>query len=152
MYFRGVLSGVFAMLLLAGCVVVTGCGPQKRITVYSIGDSTMADKDTLGSPERGWGMALPELFDTVRVRFENHAVNGRSTKSFIDEGRWDTVLERLKRGDYLLVQFGHNDEKENDTSRYADPWGAYLRTTETMPFYNTKLPFTQLAYSWAGRL
>jgi lysophospholipase L1-like esterase len=77
--------------------------------VFMIGDSTMANKP-LDLPERGWGMVLGQFFvDPAMVH--NHAVNGRSTKSFIDEGRWDKVLAELKAGDFVIIQFGHNDEK-----------------------------------------
>src|ERR1043165_6337073 len=87
--------------------------------VYMIGDSTMANKP-LDLPERGWGMALGKFFvDPAMV--QNHAVNGRSTKSFIDEGRWDKVLAELRAGDFVIIQFAHNDEKKEDPARYADP-------------------------------
>ena len=90
------------------------------ITVFMIGDSTMADKNlTGGNPERGWGQMLPGFF-TEDIRVDNHAVNGRSSKSFIDEGRWDKVLSLIKKGDYVFIQFGHNDEKP-DPKRHTDP-------------------------------
>jgi polygalacturonase/lysophospholipase L1-like esterase len=98
---------------------------KERITVYTIGDSTMANKNTNGNPERGWAMALPAFFDATEVKIENHAMNGRSTKSFIDEGRWEKVVNKLKSGDYVFIQFGHNDEKKDKPSVYADPHGAY---------------------------
>jgi lysophospholipase L1-like esterase len=104
---------------------MTGFSVKKKITVYTIGDSTMANKDTVGNPERGWAMALPLFFDSAEVVTENHAVNGRSTKSFIDEGRWDVILKTLKKGDYVFIQFGHNDEKQEQPSLYAAPYGAY---------------------------
>lgn len=92
------------------------------ITIFMIGDSTMADKDlTGGNPERGWGQMLPG-FLSEEVRVDNHAVNGRSTKSFIDEGRWDKVLSLIKKGDYVFIQFGHNDEKA-DPKRHTDAEG-----------------------------
>ena len=87
--------------------------------LFMAGDSTMADKP-LDLPERGWGMVLPRYFkDPAVVR--NHAVNGRSTKSFIDEGRWQAVVEQLREDDVVIVQFGHNDEKREDPARYTDP-------------------------------
>ncbi len=92
------------------------------ITIFMIGDSTMADKDlTGGNPERGWGQMLPGYF-SEEIRVDNHAVNGRSSKSFIDEGRWDKVLSSLKKGDYVFIQFGHNDEKP-DAKRHTEPYG-----------------------------
>lgn len=93
---------------------------RPMITIFMIGDSTMADKNlTGGNPERGWGQMLPGFF-TDGIRVENHAVNGRSSKSFIDEGRWDKVLSQIKKGDYVFIQFGHNDEKP-DAKRHTDP-------------------------------
>ena len=98
--------------------------------VYLIGDSTMADKPTPETnPERGWGQLLPRFFDE-HVVVRNHAVNGRSTKSFIDEGRWTAVLSQLVPGDVVLIEFGHNDEKVEDTTRYAAPRTAYRRNLE----------------------
>lgn len=92
------------------------------ITIFMIGDSTMADKDLAGgNPERGWGQMLPG-FLSEEVRVDNHAVNGRSTRSFIDEGRWDKVLSLIKKGDYVFIQFGHNDEK-TDPKRHTDAGG-----------------------------
>lgn len=93
---------------------------RRAPAIFLIGDSTMADKNTEGgNPERGWGMMLPG-FLSPEVRIENHAVNGRSSKSFIDEGRWERVVSRVKPGDYVFIQFGHNDEKA-DTARHTEP-------------------------------
>lgn len=90
------------------------------VTVFMIGDSTMANKSLdAGNQERGWGHVLGGFF-SENIRVENHAVNGRSSKSFIDEGRWQEVLDRIRPGDYVLIQFGHNDEKA-DEKRHTDP-------------------------------
>ncbi|MEP6262217.1 MAG: rhamnogalacturonan acetylesterase [Gillisia sp.] len=89
------------------------------ITFFLIGDSTLADKPYSGSnPEKGWGQVLPLYFEEG-LKVKNHAVNGRSTKSFRAEGRWDTIQQKLKPGDYVLIQFGHNDQKEDSADRYA---------------------------------
>ena len=80
----------------------------------------MANKAPIDAPETGWGMVLPEYF-TDAVHIENHAVNGRSTKSFRTLGHWKGVIDKVKKGDYVLLQFGHNDQKESDTARYAAP-------------------------------
>lgn len=93
-------------------------------TLFLAGDSTAAQKYADAAPETGWGMALP-FFLHHGVRVANHAVNGRSTKSFLDEGRLDVVLKALRPGDLLLVQFGHNDQKVADPSRYTEPWTTY---------------------------
>ncbi len=87
----------------------------------------MSDKPNPDSnPERGWGQMLPHFFNEP-VTIRNHAVNGRSTKSFIHEGRWKTVLEELKPGDYVFIQFGHNDQKLADSTRYTNPYTGYRR-------------------------
>jgi DNA sulfur modification protein DndE len=94
-------------------VVVSGFAfmqPDKKPTIFLIGDSTCANKPLEDNPERGWGQLFPNYF-TNEVEIQNHAVNGRSTKSFINEHRWDTVMNRLKAGDFVMIQFGHNDEK-----------------------------------------
>ena len=92
--------------------------PEKRITVFLVGDSTMANKPLDDNPERGWGQIFPEYFNS-ELEIQNHAVNGRSTKSFIKEHRWDTVMNRLGQGDYVMIQFGHNDSKVDDSNRSA---------------------------------
>ena len=91
-------------------------GDTNRVTLYMIGDSTMANKPVMPpNAERGWGQLMP-LYFKESVRVENAAVNGRTAKSFISEGRWKTVLERLEPGDYVLIQFGHNDQKDKSPS------------------------------------
>ena len=76
-----------------------------------IGDSTMANRNLAKSPrnkERGWGMMLGSFFPADKVVVANHAASGRSTKSFIDEKRWTRVVNQIKPGDYVFIQFGHN--------------------------------------------
>ena len=90
------------------------------ITIFLVGDSTLADKPYAGSnPEKGWGQVFP-LYFKEGIKVENHAMNGRSTKSFRDEGRWDKVYKQIKPGDYVLIQFGHNDQKKDSPERYAE--------------------------------
>lgn len=83
--------------------------PAKKIKVYLVGDSTMSVKLVSKYPETGWGMPFANFFDES-VSIDNRAQNGRSTKSFITEGRWKSVTDSLKAGDYVFIQFGHNDE------------------------------------------
>ncbi len=92
--------------------------------IHLAGDSTMADKPNPSYPERGWGQLFRE-FVRAPARVENHAKNGRSTKSFIDEGRWDALIKQLQPGDWVIIQFGHNDEKADKPAVYAAPHGAY---------------------------
>ncbi|MEU3609195.1 rhamnogalacturonan acetylesterase [Streptomyces sp. NPDC035033] len=93
-------------------------------TLFLAGDSTAAQKYADAAPETGWGMALP-LFLHRGLTVANHAVNGRSTKSFLDEGRLGPIADALRPGDVLIVQFGHNDQKTTDPTRFTDPWGSY---------------------------
>src|SRR6476646_4696677 len=92
--------------------------PPKKITVWLIGDSTMANKEVKAFPETGWGMPFSYFFDST-VTVDNRAKNGRSTKSFIAEGLWQPVLDNLGEGDYVLIQFGHNDEVKEKVGRYT---------------------------------
>lgn len=100
----------YIILVVLSCLC--SMGVMGKITIFMIGDSTMANKPVDNdNPERGWGQMLQSLLDPEFVCVENHAMNGRSSKSFIDEGRWAVVLQRIKPGDYVFIQFGHNDEK-----------------------------------------
>ncbi len=110
---------VLFLSLLVSASLLYWNAAEGEITFFLVGDSTMADKPYTGSnPEKGWGQVFP-LYFKEGIRFENHAMNGRSTKSFRAEGRWDVVMERLKAGDYVIIEFGHNDQKINSEDRYA---------------------------------
>lgn len=116
---KKVFFGVIALIMLT-----MSFSHEPEFTVFMIGDSTMANKDTTGGKqERGWGMVLQQYFDN-HVVVDNHAVNGRSSKSFIGEGRWDKVLAKIKPGDYVFIQFGHNDEKPQP-ERHTDPGSTF---------------------------
>lgn len=108
---------ILALFLISGYAFQI-TGPE--ITIFMIGDSTMADKPTEDNPERGWGQIFPRFFDST-VIIENHAVNGRSTRSFLNEKRWEPIVSKLKPGDYVFIQFGHNDEKKEKVDRYTPP-------------------------------
>lgn len=102
---------------------------QDHITIFTIGDSTMANKVLKNdNKERGWAQMLGGFFSD-RIEIDNHAQNGRSSKSFIDEGRWDNVLKKLKKGDYVFIQFGHNDEKF-DAKRHTIPGSTFDQNLE----------------------
>lgn len=95
------------------------------ITIFLVGDSTTAQKLVSKKPETGWGESLQQYFDVDRARVVNLARNGRSTHSFVAEGRWDAMLAELQAGDYVFIQFGHNDQKADNASVYADVENAY---------------------------
>ncbi|MEU5636999.1 rhamnogalacturonan acetylesterase [Streptomyces rishiriensis] len=122
---RQVTSAALAALPLgAAAAAPAHAGARRPRTVYIAGDSTAAQKYSDAAPETGWGMALP-FFLRSGLPVANHAVNGRSSKSFVDEGRLDAVLAAIRPGDFLLVQFAHNDEKTTDPTRYTEPWTTY---------------------------
>lgn len=110
---------IFALVVaLFFGVVVQGKGP---VTVYLAGDSTMAEKQPDKRPETGWGEFLQPHFDPANVKIDNRAQNGRSTKTFLSEGRWQAIIDLLKKGDYVFIQFGHNDESKTKVERYTTP-------------------------------
>ncbi|WP_431800473.1 rhamnogalacturonan acetylesterase [Halobacillus andaensis] len=120
---------------------------MKRINVYLAGDSTVANYESANSPQAGWGQLLPHFF-SKEVSIWNKAVNGRSSKSFIDEGRLSTIAKQLKRNDYLFIQFGHNDSKPEKVRR-TDPYTTYqehllkyietARTNDAVPILVTPI-------------
>lgn len=90
--------------------------PEKdKLTIWLIGDSTISIKEKKAYPETGWGMPFVNFFDSTVV-VDNRAKNGRSTRSFLKEGLWKPVTENLKAGDYVFIQFGHNDEVSTKAS------------------------------------
>jgi lysophospholipase L1-like esterase len=108
---------LLAFLLLAPATALA----NEPVTVFLAGDSTMAPKLETKRPETGWGEQLQKRFDEKRVRVDNHAANGRSTKTFISEGRWQALIDKVREGDYVLIQFGHNDQAKDKGERYTPP-------------------------------
>jgi DNA sulfur modification protein DndE len=106
--------------VLVTILITSFCWFSTKPVIYLAGDSTMANKVLVDNPERGWGQLLPEFFNN-EILIENHAMNGRSTRSFIYEGRWDSLVNKLKKGDFVVIQFGHNDESIQKTERYCTP-------------------------------
>ena len=94
--------------------------PQKKLKIFLAGDSTMSVKEPRAYPETGWGMPFIYFFDSTVV-VDNRAKNGRSTKTFISEGLWDKLISDVSAGDYVFIQFGHNDESKDKGERYAEP-------------------------------
>lgn len=92
--------------------------------IFYAGDSTCAHNDITTYPQAGLGQGL-SLYVKKEIKIHNHAINGRSTKSFMDEGRLDAIAEEIQAGDFLIIQFGHNDEKEYDKARYTTPYGTF---------------------------
>ena len=93
---------------------------KKKIKIFLAGDSTSAIKETKAYPETGWGIPFVNFWDST-VTVVNRAKNGRSTKTFLSEGLWKSIIDEAKEGDYVIIQFGHNDESVEKKERYATP-------------------------------
>lgn len=113
---KSLLRKLTLLLLLSGFALP----PKKQITVWLIGDSTMSIKEVKAYPETGWGMPFVYFFDST-VKVDNRAKNGRSTRTFISENLWQPVADGINEGDYVFIQFGHNDESKEKTDRYTTP-------------------------------
>lgn len=94
--------------------------PTKKRKIWLCGDSTIAIKQTNTYPETGWGMPFVHFWDST-IQVNNLAKNGRSTKTFINEGFWQQVVDGASEGDYVFIQFGHNDESKEKVERYTNP-------------------------------
>ena len=97
---------------------------KKTIRIFWAGDSTVQTNDITTYPQTGIGQVF-SLYIKEDITVCNHAKNGRSTKSFLDEGRLEPIAGEIGEGDYLFIQFGHNDEKIQDPARYTEPFGTY---------------------------
>ena len=129
----------------------------EKIKIWLIGDSTMAPKQTRAYPETGWGMPFTWFWDSS-VTVENRALNGRSTRTFIAEKRWDPVVREMGEGDYVFIQFGHNDEvpskksytPENDFRDYLVRYINDTRMKKAIPVLIT--PVARRAFDSTGHI
>jgi lysophospholipase L1-like esterase len=133
--------------------------PESPVTIHLAGDSTMAEKLPEKRPETGWGEHLAAQFRAGTITVDNRAKNGRSTRTFIGEGRWQGLLEATRPGDVVLIQFGHNDASENKPDRYTPPaeyarnlarFVADVRERKAIPVLLT--PVARRRFDEAGRL
>lgn len=130
---------------------------KKKITIWLCGDSTMSIKEKRAYPETGWGMPFVFFWDST-VTVENLAKNGRSTSSFRNEGLWQKVLDNAKDGDYVFVQFGHNDEvptkktytTETEFKNNLKQYVAEARSKKTTPILLT--PMARRKFDVAGKI
>jgi lysophospholipase L1-like esterase len=102
---------------------------EQPVTLFLAGDSTIAEKLASKRPETGWGEFLGVQFLPGKVVVDNRARNGRSTRTFIKEGRWSALIDYLRPGDYVFIQFGHNDQSVQKKDRYTPP-ADYRRNLE----------------------
>lgn len=112
-------SIIIYLTVFLSFVCLTSLWLQQPITIWMMGDSTMSEKEAKAAPEMGWGVPFASFWNSS-VKVENHAKNGRSTRTFIEEKRWEAIEQKMKAGDYLIIQFGHNDEVPTKKS-YTDP-------------------------------
>lgn len=99
---------------LALVLIVSSFMAIDKPSLHTIGDSTVRN---LNKETWGWGTPIAGFFDTTKIHVENNAMAGRSTRTFLSEGRWDTVLASLKPGDFVTMQFGHNEGSVPDTTK-----------------------------------
>lgn len=103
------ISGfVLVLFTMTSCIL-----PDDRVTIWMIGDSTMCYYEPARAPLTGWGTPFAGFFDSS-VQVENKARGGRSTRTFISENRWREIEPKIKKGDYVFIQFGHNDEAKEE--------------------------------------
>jgi lysophospholipase L1-like esterase len=110
---------LLAVFILFACTAFL-LPPEKKIKIFMAGDSTVSIKETRAYPETGWGMPFAHFWDSSVV-VVNRAKNGRSTRTFISEGIWKSISDEMSEGDYVFIQFGHNDESKEKTDRYTAP-------------------------------
>ena len=123
------LALVLVILSNSGCSSENDPTQKNHITIFTIGDSTMANKKPEEFPETGWAQVLHNFVDDS-VTVYNYAKGGRSTKSFISEGLWEKTISDIQDNDYLFIQFGHNDEKKEKEHLYAAPYSLYKDNLE----------------------
>ena len=114
---KSVLKFFIAAAVFAGIAV----SDTTSVSVYVVGDSTVQTYKDNVYPQTGWGQVLGYFFDASKVKVLNYAIGGRSSRTFIEEGRLDEVKGKLQKGDYLFVQFGHNDRDYSKAARYVEP-------------------------------
>lgn len=112
---------VFGVLSLIVVLNLFAFAQKQPVTIFIAGDSTAAQKLPEKRPETGWGEMLEKHFKDGTVKIDNRAMNGRSTKTFISENRWQAIVDNLKKGDWVFIQFGHNDESKEKVDRYTTP-------------------------------
>ena len=110
-------KALLALMLLVN--IVFAGGYNKKITVFLAGDSTMSIKEQKAWPETGWGMPFATFWNED-VAVVNKAKNGRSTRTFFSEGLWKSITSEAGEGDYVFIQFGHNDESKEKEERYTN--------------------------------
>ena len=138
------MTTILSSMLLAAFLAAPAF--DTKPTLFIVGDSTVHN-GTRG--QQGWGDPIKNLFDASRINVENHAIGGRSSRTFQTEGRWDAILRKAKRGDFVLIQMGHNDGgKINDDSRARGSLPGFGEETQDIDNILTKKHETVHTYGW----
>lgn len=145
-------------LAVLGIFGLAFTSPPDKMRIYLVGDSTMSEKQITAYPETGWGMIFSKFIDTTNTAIYNVAQNGRSTKSFSQDGLWTPVVNKLRAGDIVLIQFGHNDEipaKKQSTTRKEfqnnlEAFVADVKAKEAIPVLIT--PAARRSFNAGGTL
>jgi len=141
----------FAALILCSSFLLL---EKEKPVFYIIGDSTVRNGDGSGkNGQWGWGSFIADYFDTTKISISNQAIGGRSSRTFITEGRWDRILATLKRGDYVIMQFGHNDASPLDDTARARGTIKGIAGDTAVEIYNPirKIKETVYSYGWYMR-
>ena len=137
---------LFALILASAFITLK----KEKPVLYIIGDSTVRNGDGTGKSQQwGWGSFIAPYFDTTRMGVQNHAIGGRSSRTFITEGRWERITSKLKKGDIVIMQFGHNDGGPlDDTARSR---GSIRGIGEdSARIYNPIRKMNETVYSFGG--
>lgn len=140
------------ILALLSILLITGSSfiifKKQKPVFYIIGDSTVKNGDGTGkNNQMGWGTVITPFFDTSKITVRNHAIGGRSSRTFITEGRWAKILETLKKDDYVIMQFGHNDASPlDDTARARGTIRGI--GTDSMEIFNPIQKMKEVVYSY----
>lgn len=150
LFLRRAAGLLLAALLLGSCWLFSAATPNARPTLYLIGDSTVKNGQGRGDGGLwGWGNYLPAAFDTTRLRVENDARGGTSTRTFRTMGLWDKVKAKIKPGDYVLMQFGHNDSSPlTDSTRARGTIRSNGDESQEVYNYLTKQKEVVHSYGW----
>ena len=102
---------ILPVILLAGLFILScSTNSNKKPVLYTVGDSTVKNGQGDGAGGLwGWGEFINQFLDSTKIKVENHALGGTSSRTYQDKGLWDSVYNKLNKGDFVLIQFGHND-------------------------------------------
>ena len=147
---RSYVMGIAAALLLLSFTILR---QEKKPVIYIIGDSTVQNSDGNGrNAYWGWGSLIYPAFDTLQIAIQNHAKAGTSTRTFILDGRWDRIMKTLKKGDFVIMQFGHNDHAGvEDTLKQKGTLLGISDSTKDIISIRTHQKETVHTYGWYMR-